>query len=196
MDFWGTLLFYPSMCVYGALNERSAMPNVDLFKHMEEPYMDIPKEPPPCIIVVDTREQKPYNFTIPTTKHALTTGDYSVRNFEDDMSVERKSLDDLVKCVGSQRERFMDQMHRLKYIKHRMLMIDCSWAEIDMGVWRARRVTPNHVKGTLCSIMSMGIPVTVAGDRKRAMEITEKFLTGCYSREWKWLRRKLMDRID
>ncbi len=158
--------------------------------------MNIPKEPPPCIIVVDTREQKPYSFENPIVKHALVTGDYSVRNFEDDMTVERKSLDDLVKCCGSSRQRFMDQMHRLKHFKHRMLMIDCSWEQIDMGGWRARRVTPNHVTGTLCSIMSMGIPVTVAGDRKRASLLTERFLTGCYSREWKWLRNRLLDRCS
>jgi len=172
------------------------LPNVDLIKHMEDPLITIPKDPPPCIIVVDTREQKPYKFKTPTIKHALATGDYSVRNFEDDMTVERKSLDDLIKCVGSQRDRFMDQMRRLQYFKHRMLMIDCSWDQIDMGGWRAGKITPNHVKGTLCSIMSMGIPVTVAGDRKRATDLTARFLTGCYRREWLWLRKRLMDRVN
>ena len=167
-------------------------PNVDLKKHMDRVDIVIPEEPPDCVLVVDTREKKPYKFLRPSIKRSLATGDYSVRGYEEDMIVERKSLPDLVKCVGSDRERFMDQVKRMQLFKHRMLMIECAWIEIDAGGWRSHRVTPNHVNGTLCAIASMGVPFVVAGCRERATALTERFLVGCHRREWLYMRRKLI----
>jgi ERCC4-type nuclease len=173
---------------------KTAAGNVDLKQHFDRGSIQIPSTPPECVIIIDTREQKPYRFKIPTIQKGLHTGDYSVRNFEDDMTVERKSLPDLVKCVGRDRDRFMDQMNRLKAYRNRMLMIECSWQEIEEGGWRARSVHPNMVLGTLCSIASMGVPFVVAGDRKRAAALTERFLVGCHKREWAYMRRRLLDR--
>ena len=170
--------------------------NVDLMKHMERDNIDIPPDPPGCIIIVDTREQKPYSFSNPTQKKKLDTGDYSVRNFEGDMSVERKSLPDLVRCVGGDRDRFEKQLHRLNALNHKMLVIDCSWEEIEAEGWHkfSDKVSSHRVKGTLLWIMDMGIPVTIAGCRERAQALTERFLVSSHKREWQRLRRKLLDR--
>lgn len=60
-------------------------------------------------IVVDTREQTPYEFAtmvcdkadgggplyVPTLRAGLPTGDYSLAGYEDMVAVERKSLADL-----------------------------------------------------------------------------------------------------
>ena len=67
-------------------------------------------------IVVDTREQAPLTFTrlvsIPGT---LTSGDYSFCGGEELSAIERKSIADLVACcMGSNRERFFRELHRLR----------------------------------------------------------------------------------
>ena len=62
------------------------------------------------LIVVDSREQCPFPFAherygAKTKQGALTVGDYSLAGLEDKVAVERKSLPDLVACLGRERER-------------------------------------------------------------------------------------------
>lgn len=62
-------------------------------------------------ILVDSREQDPYVFGAEDTEEVtLEYGDYTVKGFEDTFAIERKSLDDLANCVGSDRERFEAQV--------------------------------------------------------------------------------------
>ena len=139
-------------------------------------------------IVVDTREQKPYGFNgeIPTTKQALKAGDYSVVGFEDQIMVERKSLSDLVRCVGSDRRRFMKQMKRLLQIGKDggeiLLMVESSWEEIAKGRWRATRIKPAQVEGTILALMGMGIPVCLGTTWESSERLTERFLVGAHRR--------------
>lgn len=68
-------------------------------------------------IVVDSREQKPFAFhgrPVAVTVAALECGDYSVAGFERKVIVERKSLADLVGCLGRERERFERELVRLR----------------------------------------------------------------------------------
>ena len=104
------------------------MTNDDLHKHIIRGEVIIPETPPSPVIIVDTREQKPYKFSIPTVKRGLSSGDYSIVGYEEDITVERKSLPDLVRCCGRDRSRFMDQCNRLILIKHRLLIIESGWA--------------------------------------------------------------------
>lgn len=168
-------------------------PNDDLHKHMIRDSVIIPEEPPNPVIVVDTREQKPFKFSVPTVKKGLTSGDYSIVGYEDDITVERKSLPDLVRCCGRDRSRFMDQCRRLLEIKYRLLIIEAGWGEIEMGQWRGM-VKPNVVVGTLCAIAGMGLPFVTADSRQRASDLTQRFLIGCHKREWKYLRKKFIGR--
>ncbi len=169
------------------------MTNDDLHKYITRPDISIPDQPPNPVIIVDTREQKPYEFSVPTVKKGLTSGDYSIVGFEDDITVERKSLPDLVRCCGRDRPRFMDQCNRLLHIKHRLLIIEAGWAEIELGQWRGH-VKPSQVIGTLCLLAGMGLPFITADSRPRATELTQRFLLGCQKREWAWLRRKFIGR--
>lgn len=177
--------------VTGALLFWMTMTNDDLHKYINRPKVVIPEHPPAPVIVVDSREQKPYKFSTPTVKKGLESGDYSIVSYEDDITVERKSLPDLVQCCGRDRSRFMKQCNRLIEIKHRLLMVEASWAEIELGQWRSQ-TKPSQVIGTLCLIAGMGLPFIVAGDRKRATELTQRFLLGCHKREWAYLRKKFI----
>lgn len=69
-------------------------------------------------IIIDSREQAP--FTFQHEKYAgtvaepgtLDTGDYSLAGLTDRVAVERKSLPDLVACLGRERERFERELQR------------------------------------------------------------------------------------
>lgn len=169
------------------------MTSDDLHKYISRPEISIPEDPPKPVIIVDSREQKPYKFSIPTVKKALNSGDYSIVGYEDDITVERKSLPDLVRCCGRDRARFMNQCNRLVEIEHRLLVVEAGWAEIELGQWRGH-VKPSQVIGTLCLIAGMGIPFITADDRMRATELTQRFLLGCHKREWIRIRKKLIGR--
>jgi ERCC4-type nuclease len=57
--------------------------------------------------IIDTREQLPLDLSpLGSTSGTLATGDYSVKGLEHVVAVERKSLADLLGCVGQHRERF------------------------------------------------------------------------------------------
>ena len=53
------------------------------------------------IIVIDSREQKPFRFSpgIETVTAALKAADYSLLGLEDDVAIERKSLSDLLGSI-------------------------------------------------------------------------------------------------
>src|SRR5580658_9958886 len=65
-------------------------------------------------LLVDTREQNPFNFTrfkgwfAGIEKKALALGDYSVAGLEDVCVVERKDLTDLVRSCTVERGVFVD----------------------------------------------------------------------------------------
>jgi len=135
-------------------------------------------------ILIDTREKKPYAFSgeYPTEKQTLQAGDYSIQGLEEEVMVERKSLSDLVRCVGADRKRFMKQMRRLVEIPQCMLLVESSWAEIQRGKWRATRVRPAHVEGTLLAVCAMGVPVIMGENRATSQRLAEKFLVGAIRR--------------
>lgn len=72
-------------------------------------------------LVIDTREKDPFDFPgIDDTKRAtLTVGDYTHEGFEHTYAVERKSLDDLARSVGTDRTRFENEIRRAHGQAHR-----------------------------------------------------------------------------
>ena len=76
----------------------------------------IPAElkPSAVVAVVDTREQCPLDLSpLTTVVGTLATGDYSVKGLVDVVAIERKSLSDLLGCIGQSRERFDKEIMRL-----------------------------------------------------------------------------------
>src|ERR1700746_3918554 len=71
------------------------------------------KTPRP-VLLVDTREQNPFDFTrfagwfAGVEKRALKLGDYSIAGLEDICAVERKDLSDLVHSCTVARSAFID----------------------------------------------------------------------------------------
>ena len=71
----------------------------------------------PLFIIQDSREQLPFRFEgFPVTVEVgtLEAGDYSLAGFSRRIAIERKSLADLVGCLGTDRERFTRELARLR----------------------------------------------------------------------------------
>lgn len=105
------------------------------------------------VIVTDTREQDALVFTrLPSVRDGLMSGDYSLRGAEEQFAVERKSIPDFVSCcVNSNRERFFNELHRLRGFRFARLLIVGTPQEIVLGNYRSN-LPPKAVFSTLSAI--------------------------------------------
>jgi ERCC4-type nuclease len=152
--------------------------------------MRIPAElkPDQVVAVIDSREQLPLDLTpLRTVTGTLTSGDYSVLGLVDVVAIERKSLSDLLGCVGTDRERFDREVQRLLAYPVRALVIESTWTELEAGGWRSR-ITPAAAVGSLLGWIAAGLPVIMAGDRARAGRYVSRLLFTAARRRWRELR--------
>lgn len=135
--------------------------------------------------IVDTREQTPLDLSpLQTVAGTLVTGDYSVRGLENIVAIERKSLGDLLSCVGTERERFEREVQRLLAYPVRALVVEASWPDIEQGEWRSK-VTPAAAVGSLLGWIAAGLPVVMAGDHRRAGRYVGRLLYTAARRRWR-----------
>lgn len=128
-------------------------------------------------IIIDSREQTPWRFeNLPSARGALSTGDYSILGLESLIALERKSLDDLLGCVGRERDRFRAELQRMKAYPYRALVIEASAADLDRGEWRSK-LQPAHVLGALSAwTMQFALPIWLGGDHATSGRFAEKLL--------------------
>ena len=128
-------------------------------------------------IIIDTREQNAWTFTsLPSEPGSLATGDYSVRGLTHLIAVERKSLDDLLACVGIHRDRFKRELQRLRAFRFRALVIEASHTDLEAGQWRSQ-LKSSHVIGSLAAWQAQySLPIWLAGDHESAARFAEKYL--------------------
>ncbi len=129
------------------------------------------------VIIIDRREQCPWDFhNLPSEPGSLATGDYSIKGLEHLVVVERKSLPDLLGCVGRERDRFKRELQRLRGYRFRCLVVEASYADLEGGEWRSK-IQPSHVLGSLAAWMAQfGLPIWLAGDHESAARFAEKYL--------------------
>ena len=152
--------------------------------------MKLPAElkPDQITAVIDTREQLPLDLSpLRTTTGTLSTGDYSVLGLEHVVAIERKSLPDLITCVGRDRERFDREVQRMLAYPTRALVVESSWAEIEAGEWRSQ-IRPSAVIGSLLGWIAMGVPVLMSGDRRQAGKYVSRLLFIAARRRWREAR--------
>ncbi len=102
-------------------------------------------------IIQDSREQSPLKFEGHTVEIAgLQSGDYSCKNFERHIALERKSLPDLLMCMGTERDRFCNELQRLKAYPLRAVIVEGSFNDIVLGSYRSK-ITPAAAVGSLSS---------------------------------------------
>lgn len=138
--------------------------------------------------IIDTREQTPLDLApLQTEAGSLPTGDYSLKGLEHVVAIERKSLPDLLGCVGRDRERFEKEMRRLLAYPCRALVLETTKEEIKAGGWRSK-VTVAAVEGSLIGWEMLGVHVEYAEDHQGASRYVAKALFTVARRRWREAR--------
>lgn len=129
----------------------------------------ITRQIPKPIVLVDTREKCPFDFSrfknwiAAENRTALKAGDYSIEGMESLLVLERKTLSDLITTVIQQRERFFKLCEKMMKYRWRALLIEASYEDIKTPYDYDEYNTlahPNAVSGTLDALEArFGIPV-------------------------------------
>lgn len=126
-------------------------------------------------IIIDTREQRPYNFDN-SVSQKLQTGDYSAVGFEQLVIVERKSKADLIGTITRHRARFKRELKRMEPAPFACVVVECSLLDILNDDYQGG-IPPRAVLGSIMSIIiDYGVPVFFCGDRAGAKEFTKKYI--------------------
>lgn len=149
--------------------------------------------PENVVALVDSREQTPLDLSpLRTQSYTLSTGDYCLAACPDAIRIERKSLPDLLGSVGHDRERFDREVMRLIAYPVRVLLVEATWAEIEMGQWRSK-VTSEQVIGSLLGWQAMGLAVHMVGDHSRAGKHAARLLYTVAKRRYRELRQMVAE---
>jgi len=115
-------------------------------------------------VVVDTREQTPlWLESNGVFMKSLSTGDYSVKGYEDRIAIERKGLQDVFSSIGKGRKRFWRGIRRLASMRVNGgfggVIVEGTRTQVkDFFSWG--KVHRNQVLGTLERIqVEYGVPV-------------------------------------
>lgn len=146
----------------------------------------------PFVVVVDTREQMPFDFVgiaadakqghapiaVRTVVGTLKSGDYSIQGFEDRIAVERKSLADLFSTLTSGRARFEREMERLAEMDFAAVVVEASWGDIARGPEHATKVSPRSIAASIIAFQQRfpSVHWVMAGSRTYAAVLTYRTL--------------------
>jgi ERCC4-type nuclease len=127
-------------------------------------------------IVVDTREQKPYDFEN-SLRCALPAGDYSLEGLEHCIAIERKSMDDLVHTLLAGKCRFRVELEKLQAYDYACIVVEGSLTDVLAGSYRSQ-VRPESLLGMICAVQLEYQPVHVVfcGDRPHAVAYVSELL--------------------
>jgi ERCC4-type nuclease len=124
------------------------------------------KIPNGFVLIQDTREQKPVFKNDDTViDQCLKTGDYSVLGFEDQVTIERKSVSDLYGSI--KRKHFEARIRKMKEMSWAGLMIEGSEDKVMRGIDYGE-TKPKQVYGALTSYEIQGIHIYFAQRQRDA----------------------------
>lgn len=133
----------------------------------------------PIPIVVDTAEQRPWTFQperFTVERRSLDTGDYSIAGFESLITIERKSLGDLVSTVINDWIRFRKELVRMSGFDFAAIVVEANVEQV-MSKQYESEANPASVMGKCAAIyFDHGIPVYFWGLRPV-----------CEPLVWQWL---------
>lgn len=133
------------------------------------------------VIVVDTREQRPYEFPTPYERDTLPSGDYSIRGYETVIAVERKRPCELFANFTTHRDRFRHEFERLSTYRAAHLVIEGDIHSCATRYSSHSRVSPHYVISSLIDWRHRyGVTFHFASDRLMAQTLTYRLLENFY----------------
>jgi len=136
-------------------------------------------------IVIDTREGEPYSFDprlAGAVRRALAAGDYSLAGLEDQVAVERKTLDDFVSTVIHRRRRFRQELRKLSRYRAACVVVEADLLDVLGKRYRSEARPEAVVGSTLSILLDYGVPVAFCGNRQAACHFTQAFLQAAHKR--------------
>jgi len=131
-------------------------------------------------LLVDTREQLAYSFerfdSVTTEVVGLPVGDYSLSGFEDRISIERKTLEDLASCLGKGRKRFERELSKSRPYELFVVIVEANMEAIKLGQYRSQ-INPHSAMHSIVAFqVRYGTPFIWAGSREGGEYITFSLL--------------------
>lgn len=144
----------------------------------------------PLRIVCDSREQAPFTFAgFPAVVEveALQAGDYSVRGFENRIAIERKTLDDLLNSISTERDRFSRELQRLKACDAACVVVESPASALRSGRYRSRMDPASAWQSVIALSMRFRVPFWFCDSRADAEAVTFNFLRHYARDRWREL---------
>lgn len=146
----------------------------------------------PFTIIVDTREQMPWEFGFHNTaKRKLDTGDYSIEGFESLFTIERKkSVSEIANNITE--SRFKDVLERLGSIPHSFMIMEFSLDEIyqfpvgsdvPKKMWDKLRISGNYIiKYLIEAQLNYNIHILFCDDAENAERVAVSIMKRIYEK--------------
>ena len=127
------------------------------------------------VFVVDTREQEPYSFSerIAVERRALPAGDYSLAGLEQEVAVERKTIEDFVHTVIRERDRFRNELLKLQTCSCSCIVVEADLEDLLSGDYRSGAHPASVVGAALSIVVDYGVPVFFCSNRQCARRFVE-----------------------
>ena len=126
-------------------------------------------------IVCDTREQLPWFAN--TIRKKLDVGDYSIEGLENEICIERKTLQDLFQTLTYGHSRFKKELKRSFKLRYFAIIIEGTYSQMVNKLFTnsdKTQVTGHLIEKIINTIhIKYGIPVFFAHGRSEAKRICE-----------------------
>lgn len=126
-------------------------------------------------IVIDTREQQPYSedyfskgspLKVSCSFIALPVGDYSLKGKEKEIAIERKTLNDFIHSITTDRERFERELEKSKGYKRFAIIVEGDFNQIKSQDYYSN-ASPRSILGTSFKwIVKYNIPIIFVSTRE------------------------------
>jgi len=145
---------------------------------------------PRCTVVVDTREQNPFDFSrfegwfAGIAYKALNLGDYSVAGLEELCVVERKDLADLVHSMTANRSVFVNRVKRMSSYPHRLLVITAALSQVK-STYPHAGANPNCIFQSLIALLAgLNVPFLCTETHELGEEAVASYLYQVHLYHW------------
>jgi ERCC4-type nuclease len=141
-------------------------------------------------LLVDTREQNPFNFSrfkgwfAGIENKALPVGDYSIAGLEDVCVVERKDLSDLVHSCTVDRPVLVNRLRLMARYPHRLLVITSSLSQVKSPYAHAT-FDPNRTTQFLVAVLAgLQVPFLCSETHELGEELVGSYLYQIHLYHW------------
>jgi ERCC4-type nuclease len=145
---------------------------------------------PRPVVLVDTREQKPFSFArfqgwfAGVERKPLKVGDYSIAGLEEICAVERKDLPDLVHSFTIERRVFIDRLRRMSGHPQRLLAITAPLSQVK-SPYSHSGASPNRVTQSLiAALVGLEVPFLCVETHELGEEIVASYLYQVFLYHW------------